>query len=111
MALTPLEVEPRCLKLNVILKIKLFLSNVWVSNKFLNLLFVFGVDKCQKVQMQGMAVGRAVDLSMLDGYDQLIDELEEMFDIRGQLRPRDKWEIVFTDEDGDMMLLGDDLWQ
>lgn len=61
--------------------------------------------------MQGMAVGRAVDLSMLDGYDQLIDELEEMFDIRGQLRPRDKWEIVFTDEDGDMMLLGDDLWQ
>ncbi|KAF3448734.1 hypothetical protein FNV43_RR09447 [Rhamnella rubrinervis] len=63
-----------------------------------------------KVQMQGMAVGRAVDLSMLDGYDQLIDELEEMFDIKGQLRPRNKWEIVFTDDEGDMMLLGDDLW-
>ena len=60
--------------------------------------------------MQGMAVGRAVDLSMLEGYSQLIDELEEMFDIKGQLRPRDKWEIVFTDDEGDMMLLGDDIW-
>lgn len=60
--------------------------------------------------MQGMAVGRAVDLSMLDGYDQLIEELEEMFDIKGQLRPRNKWEIVFTDDEGDTMLLGDDLW-
>ncbi|KAF4389438.1 hypothetical protein CsatB_004773 [Cannabis sativa] len=64
-----------------------------------------------KVQMQGVAVGRAVDLSTLEGYSQLIDELEEMFDIKGQLRPRNKWEIVFTDDEGDMMLLGDDLWQ
>lgn len=61
--------------------------------------------------MQGVAVGRAVDLSMLEGYSQLIDELEEMFDIKGQLRPRNKWEIVFTDDEGDMMLVGDDLWQ
>lgn len=60
--------------------------------------------------MQGMAVGRAVDLSMLEGYSKLIDELEEMFDLKGQLRPRDKWEIVFTDDDGDMMLMGDDPW-
>lgn len=65
----------------------------------------------QKVQMQGVAVGRAVDLSLLEGYDQLIDELEEMFDIKGQLRPRNMWKIVFTDDEGDMMLLGDDQWQ
>ncbi|EXC24693.1 hypothetical protein L484_003135 [Morus notabilis] len=64
-----------------------------------------------KVQMQGVAVGRAVDLSLLEGYDQLIDELEEMFDIKGQLRPRNMWKIVFTDDEGDMMLLGDDQWQ
>ncbi|KAI4310379.1 hypothetical protein MLD38_035360 [Melastoma candidum] len=63
-----------------------------------------------KVQMQGVAVGRAVDLTMLEGYDELIFELEEMFDIKGQLRPRDKWEIVFTDDEGDMMLVGDDPW-
>ncbi|MBA0589040.1 hypothetical protein Gorai_017812, partial [Gossypium raimondii] len=41
-----------------------------------------------KVQMQGIAVGRAVDLAMFEGYGQLIDELEEMFDIKGELRPR-----------------------
>ncbi|XVE58098.1 hypothetical protein DITRI_Ditri04bG0143000 [Diplodiscus trichospermus] len=63
-----------------------------------------------KVQMQGVAVGRAVDLAMLEGYDQLIDELEEMFDTKGELRPRNKWEIVYTDDEGDMMLVGDDPW-
>ncbi|KAJ7952167.1 Auxin response factor [Quillaja saponaria] len=65
---------------------------------------------CTKVQMKGVAVGRAVDLTMLDGYYQLIDELEDMFDIKGQLHPRNKWEIVFTDDEGDMMLVGDDPW-
>ncbi|XP_030454134.2 auxin response factor 9-like [Syzygium oleosum] len=63
-----------------------------------------------KVQMQGVAVGRAVDLTMFEEYDQLIDELEEMFEIKGELRPRNKWEIVFTDDEGDMMLAGDDPW-
>lgn len=64
-----------------------------------------------KVQMQGVAVGRAVDLTMLEGYQQLIDELERLFDMEGELRPRDKWEIVFTDDEGDMMLVGDDPWE
>ncbi|KAH6801831.1 auxin response factor 9 [Perilla frutescens var. frutescens] len=63
-----------------------------------------------KVQMQGVAVGRAVDLTMLKGYDELTTELEEMFEIKGELRPRAKWEIVFTDNEGDMMLMGDDPW-
>ncbi|RZC91438.1 hypothetical protein C5167_027502 [Papaver somniferum] len=63
-----------------------------------------------KVHMQGIAVGRAVDLTTLDGYDQLINELEEMFEIKGELSPRDKWEVVFTDDEGDMMLVGDDPW-
>ncbi|KAK9716682.1 hypothetical protein RND81_06G250600 [Saponaria officinalis] len=63
-----------------------------------------------KVQMQGVAVGRAVDLTTLEGYDQLIDDLEALFDIKGELRPRNKWEIVFTDDEGDMMLVGDDPW-
>ncbi|XP_010266558.1 PREDICTED: auxin response factor 9-like [Nelumbo nucifera] len=63
-----------------------------------------------KVHMQGHAVGRAVDLSMLEGYDQLINELEEMFEIKGELRPRNKWEVVYTDNEGDMMLVGDDPW-
>ncbi|KAK9279761.1 hypothetical protein L1049_013443 [Liquidambar formosana] len=63
-----------------------------------------------KVQMQGVAVGRAVDLTMLEGYDELINELEKMFEINGELRPRNKWEVVYTDDEGDMMLVGDDPW-
>ncbi|XP_042506562.1 auxin response factor 11-like [Macadamia integrifolia] len=64
-----------------------------------------------KVQMQGIAVGRAVDLTVLDGYEQLINEVENMFEIKGELQDRDKWLLVFTDDEGDMMLLGDDPWQ
>ncbi|XP_010915982.1 auxin response factor 11 [Elaeis guineensis] len=63
-----------------------------------------------KVHMQGMAVGRAVDLTNLEGYNELITELEQMFEIEGELRQRNKWEVVFTDDEGDMMLVGDDPW-
>jgi auxin response factor len=55
--------------------------------------------------MQGVAVGRAVDLTVLKGYNDLI-----MFEIRGELRPQNKWAVVFTDDENDMMLVGDDPW-
>lgn len=60
--------------------------------------------------MQGMAIGRAVDLTNLEGYSELTTELEQMFEIKGELRQRNKWEVVFTDDEGDMMLVGDDPW-
>ncbi|KAL3832851.1 hypothetical protein ACJIZ3_007587 [Penstemon smallii] len=63
-----------------------------------------------KVQMQGIAVGRGVDLTFFKGYDELITELENMFEIKGELLPRNKWEVVYTDNEGDMMLVGDDPW-
>ncbi|XP_010439106.1 PREDICTED: auxin response factor 9-like isoform X2 [Camelina sativa] len=63
-----------------------------------------------KVQMQGVPVGRAVDLTALNGYNELIDDLEKLFDIKGELQSRNQWEIVFTDDEGDMMLVGDDPW-
>lgn len=63
-----------------------------------------------QVQMQGVAVGRAVDLTSLESYDDLISELEKLFEIKGELRPRNKWEVVYTDDEGDMMLVGDDPW-
>ncbi|KAL2234641.1 UNVERIFIED_CONTAM: Auxin response factor 9 [Sesamum indicum] len=63
-----------------------------------------------KVFDESLKVGRAVDLTTLNGYDELITELEEMFEIKGELRPRNKWEIVFTDDEGDTMLVGDDPW-
>lgn len=60
--------------------------------------------------MQGVAVGRAVDLTTLKGYDDLINELEKMFEIKGELRPPSKWAVVFADNENDMMLVGDDPW-
>ncbi|KAF8107732.1 hypothetical protein N665_0117s0004 [Sinapis alba] len=62
-----------------------------------------------KVRMEGK-VERTVDLTVFDGYNQLIDELERLFDIKGKLHMRDEWKIVFINTDGDMMLLGDDPW-
>ncbi|XP_031494785.1 auxin response factor 7-like isoform X2 [Nymphaea colorata] len=65
-----------------------------------------------KVHMQGVALGRAIDLTALVGYDELIAELENRFEIRGELhQPNKKWEVVFTDEEGDMMLVADYPWE
>ncbi|CAH2071438.1 unnamed protein product [Thlaspi arvense] len=65
---------------------------------------------CIKVRMQGVAIGRAVDLTVLDGYTQLINELEKLFDLKDELRMRNQWEIAFVDDEGDIMLVGDDPW-
>ncbi|CAH8254558.1 unnamed protein product [Arabidopsis lyrata] len=65
---------------------------------------------CTKVQMEGVTVGRALDLSVLNGYDQLILELEKLFDLNGQLQTRNQWEISFIDNEGDKMFVGDDPW-
>lgn len=55
-------------------------------------------------------MGRAVDLTVLKGFDELLSDLEEMFEIKGELWHRHKWEIVFTDDEGDMMLMRDYPW-
>ncbi|KAJ0960813.1 hypothetical protein J5N97_001314 [Dioscorea zingiberensis] len=66
---------------------------------------------CTKVHMQGMAVGRAVDLTRLKGYDDLLRKLEEMFSIAGELTGAvKKWQVVYTDDEDDMMLVGDNPW-
>ncbi|XP_073029111.1 auxin response factor 18-like [Primulina eburnea] len=63
-----------------------------------------------KVQMQGIPVGRGIDLSAFEGYDDLLTTLENMFEIKGELRHRSRWEVVYTDIEGDRMLVGDDPW-
>ncbi|KAH9296303.1 hypothetical protein KI387_039891, partial [Taxus chinensis] len=66
---------------------------------------------CTKVHKQGNPVGRAVDLSKLCGYDELIHELEHLFSMGGLLSSPEKgWHVVYTDNEGDMMLVGDDPW-
>ncbi|XP_042456403.1 auxin response factor 4-like isoform X1 [Zingiber officinale] len=67
---------------------------------------------CTKVHKQGVALGRSVDLTKFDGYDQLIEELDQLFEFKGELMaPNKNWMIVFTDNEDDMMLVGDDPWQ
>lgn len=66
---------------------------------------------CTKVHMNGMAVGRAVDLTKYDNYHDLLCKLEEMFNIEGELTgDMKKWQVVYTDDENDMMLVGDDPW-
>jgi len=57
-------------------------------------------------------VGRAIDLSRLNGYDDLLMELERLFNMEGLLRDPEKgWRILYTDSENDMMVVGDDPWQ
>jgi len=69
------------------------------------------IRSCTKVHMQGIAVGRAVDLTRFDQYEDLLRKLEEMFDIEGELcGSTKKWQVVYTDDEDDVMLVGDDPW-
>ncbi|XP_006855394.2 auxin response factor 2 isoform X2 [Amborella trichopoda] len=67
---------------------------------------------CTKVHMQGNALGRSVDLTKFKGYKDLVAELDRMFGFEGELMdPMKGWQVVYTDDEGDMMLVGDDPWQ
>ncbi|KAK9278040.1 hypothetical protein L1049_027597 [Liquidambar formosana] len=67
---------------------------------------------CTKVHKQGIALGRSVDLTKFNNYDELIAELDQLFEFGGELMaPQKNWLIVYTDDEGDMMLVGDDPWQ
>ncbi|KAK1259240.1 Auxin response factor 23 [Acorus gramineus] len=67
---------------------------------------------CTKVHKQGIALGRSVDLTKFNDYDELIAELDKMFEFEGELMaPNRDWLIVYTDNEGDMMLVGDDPWR
>ena len=65
-----------------------------------------------KVHKQGIALGRSVDLSKFQNYEELIAELDMLFEFNGELMaPKKDWLIVYTDDENDMMLVGDDPWQ
>ncbi|XP_034690136.1 auxin response factor 2A-like isoform X1 [Vitis riparia] len=70
------------------------------------------VRSCTKVLKYGTALGRSIDLARFDGYDELIVELDQMFDFGGSLMDGScRWHVTYTDDEGDMMLLGDYPWQ
>lgn len=53
-----------------------------------------------------------MDLTKFNNYDELIAELDELFEFNGELKTRNRsWLVVYTDDEGDMMLVGDDPWQ
>lgn len=65
-----------------------------------------------QVHKQGSALGRSIDLTKFTCYDELIAELDHMFDFDGELKSsRKNWLVVYTDNEGDMMLAGDDPWK
>ncbi|KAK6924606.1 AUX/IAA domain [Dillenia turbinata] len=67
---------------------------------------------CTKVHKQGIALGRSVDLTKFSNYNELVAELDRMFEFGGESMTLNKnWLIVYTDDEGDMMLVGDDPWQ
>lgn len=66
---------------------------------------------CTKVHKQGTAIGTAIDLKKLNGYDDLIRELERLLRVNGLLNyPRRGCQVVYTDREDDVMLVGDDPW-
>jgi len=65
-----------------------------------------------QVHKQGIALGRSVDLTRFHNYNELISELDKLFEFGGELKSQNKnWLVVYTDDEGDMMLVGDDPWQ
>lgn len=66
---------------------------------------------CTKVLKYGTALGRSVDLARFDSYDKLVYELDQMFNFDGKLVDGSSGcRVSYTDDGGDMMLIGDDPW-
>ncbi|CAI9753589.1 unnamed protein product [Fraxinus pennsylvanica] len=67
---------------------------------------------CTKVHKHGTALGRSVDLAKFNNYDELTAELDNIFEFNGELKaPNKNWLVVYTDDEDDMMLVGDDPWE
>lgn len=65
-----------------------------------------------QVQKQGTLPVRSIDLTRFSRYDELVAEFDRMFEFDGELvGPNTTWMVVYTDDEGDMMLVGDDPWQ
>nr|QGJ03860.1 ARF2.2 [Eucommia ulmoides] len=65
----------------------------------------------KQVQKYGTALGRSIDLARFGGYNELIVELDRMFEFEGKLvNGSSGWQVTYTDIEGDMMLIGDYPW-
>ncbi|KAI3462268.1 hypothetical protein Pfo_018931 [Paulownia fortunei] len=59
------------------------------------------------------SVGRSLDITRFNSYQELRQELGQMFGIEGLLEDprRSGWQLVFVDRENDVLLLGDDPWE
>ncbi|XP_024992507.1 auxin response factor 1-like [Cynara cardunculus var. scolymus] len=64
------------------------------------------------LQMEGNVLVQTIDVRSLGGYEALKNELEKIFKIESELHHGgEKWEVVYEDGEGDLMLLGDKPWR
>lgn len=65
-----------------------------------------------QVHKQG-SVGRSLDVTRFGNYVELRAALAKMFGLEGQLEDpqRSSWQLVFVDNEGDVLLVGDDPWE
>jgi hypothetical protein len=57
------------------------------------------------------AIGRALDVTRFNNYTELRCELARMFNLEGQLEQSSGWQLVFLDNENDILLVGDDPWE
>mgnify|MGYP002775687125 FL=1 len=50
-------------------------------------------------------------MTKFDNYASLLEELESMFNMKGELTdPAKGWQVAYSDSEGDTMQVGDDPW-
>ncbi|KAE8008402.1 hypothetical protein FH972_004918 [Carpinus fangiana] len=71
-----------------------------------------------KVYMEGIPIGRKLDLLAHDGYDDLIRTLDHMFTTNilwgaevDRVHPEKCHVLTYEDEEGDLMMVGDVPWE
>ncbi|KAH0456747.1 hypothetical protein IEQ34_014654 [Dendrobium chrysotoxum] len=59
------------------------------------------------------SVGRSLDISRFSSYNELREELAQMFGVEGKIEDplRSGWQLVFVDRENDVLLLGDGPWE
>ncbi|KAJ7566628.1 hypothetical protein O6H91_02G111800 [Diphasiastrum complanatum] len=57
------------------------------------------------------SIGRALDVNRFKNYTELRCELARMFGLEGQLDKKSGWQLVFIDNENDILLVGDDPWE
>ncbi|KAG6388091.1 hypothetical protein SASPL_153288 [Salvia splendens] len=64
-----------------------------------------------KVKMEGVAIGRKVDLRDFDSYHDLTNTLMDMFAKYSKIESGEEYTVLYLDKEGDWMLVGDLDWE